>query len=81
MCPCKNGVENTQHFLITCPTYSTQRDVLFACVETILQKHGLPVTNFVELFLYGHPSLNESDNGNLLLATLEFIIKTKRFVK
>ena len=72
---------NTQHFLITCPTYSTQRDVLFARVETILQKQGLSVTNSVELFLYGHPSLNESDNGLVLFATLEFITKTKRFVK
>ena len=81
MCPCKNGVEDTQHFLITCPTYSTQRDVLFACVETILQKQGLSVTNSVELFLYGHPSLNKSDNGHVLFATLEFITKTKRFVK
>ena len=78
-CLCKKGVEDTHHFLIKCPFYTSHRDVLFAYVETILQKHDITVGNFVELLLYGHSSLNESENKKILIATLDFISKTKRF--
>ena len=54
---------------------------MFKLVETVLQKHELSVTNSVELLLYGHPLLNVSENGEILLATLNFIINTKRFEK
>ena len=50
-------------------------------VDTILQKHDITVSNFVELLLYGHPSLSEAENKIILSATLEFIAKTKRFTK
>ena len=55
------------------------RNVLFAYLEPILQNHDITVQNFVELLVYGHTSLNESVNKNILLATLDFITKTKRF--
>ena len=55
--------------------------MLLACVETVLQKYDLDVTNFVEVLLYGHPSLDESENRTIILATLEFIDNTKRFDK
>ena len=70
-CLCKKGVEDTHHFFITCPFYTSHRDVLFSCVETILQKHDITVTNLVQILLYGHPSLNDSNNKNILIATLE----------
>ena len=80
-CLCKTGVEDTHHFLIICPFYNRHRNALFAHVEPILQKHDLVITNFVKILLYGHPSLNVTENGTILLATLEFIDKTKRFEK
>ena len=80
-CLCKNGVEDTHHFLITCTFYTRHRNLLLACVETVLQKYDLDVTNFVEVLLYGHPSLDVSENRTILLATLEFIDNTKRFEK
>ena len=48
---------------------------------TLLQKYDLEVTNFVEVLLYGHPSLDVPVNRTILLATLEFIDNTKRFEK
>ena len=80
-CLCKKGIEDTHHFFITCPFYTSHRDVLFSCVETILQKHDITVTNLVQILLYGHPSLNDSENKNILIATLEYITKTKRFAR
>ena len=43
--------------------------------------HDITVESFVELLLYGHSSLNESENKKILIATLEYIYKTKRFAK
>ena len=71
--------QNESPILIKCPFYTSHRVVLFAYVETILRKHDITVENFVKLLLYGHSSLNESENKNILLATLDFINKTKRF--
>ena len=80
-CYCKNGVEDTRHFLLVCPFYATHREALFASVETILQKCNVTIPISVELLLYGHPSLPQSENKNVLLASLEFISKTNRFAK
>ena len=52
---------------------------MFTRVEALLQKHDLGFTNYVQILLYGYPLMNVSENGLILLATLEFIIKTKRF--
>ena len=51
-CLCKKGVEDTQHFLITCTFYTRHRNVLFACVETVLKKYDLNVTDFVEVLIW-----------------------------
>ena len=54
-------------------------------IETILHRNNhcifLGITNFAKLLLYGHSNLNEIENGNILLATLEYIAMTKRFAK
>ena len=80
-CLCKTGVEDTHHFLIACPFYTTHRKDLFTCIKTLLQKHNLSVIIPVELLLNGHPSLDVFENGVILLATLEFIIKTEQYEK
>ena len=80
-CLCKKGVEDTHHFLITCPFYTSHRDTLFACIEPILQNRSITVTNLVDILLYGHPSLNDSENKDILNSTLVYITNTKRFDK
>ena len=83
-CLCRNGVEDTRHFLISCSNFSTYRDKLFANIEIILHRNNLclmTVENVVELLIYGHPSLKDSDNANILLATIDYITETKRFAK
>lgn len=77
-CLCKNGIEDTHHFLITCTFYTRHRNILLARVETVLKKYDLK-TDSVEVLLYGHPSLDVSENKTIILATLEFIDNTKRF--
>lgn len=79
-CLCKQGVEDTRHFFLTCPFYDTPREVLENKVHEILQKNNLNYFgNYAELYLYGNSSLNPSNNQEILSATIEFIISTNRF--
>ena len=68
MCPKNDGIEDTEHFLLLCPSFDNQRQHLLACISVavrpffqlnILSKHDL-----VNLQFYGDedpPSdINES---------------------
>ena len=79
LCLCKNGVEDTSHYLLTCPFYARHREVLLSSVENVIRDKNLNRTlNSTELFLYGDPSLSTPDNQTIICATLDYIEKTNR---
>ena len=83
-CLCMLGVEDTGHFLFSCPFYATKRAVMISCVKEILVKNNLNYpTNFpvneLNLYLYGLPSITSADNSLILTATITFIKNTNRF--
>ena len=75
------GVEDTCHFLLFCPHYTTQRATLIGSVNEILLKNNLHpfANNQMQLLLYGHDSSNNADNRKIILGTLKYIKDTKRF--
>ena len=80
ICDCKQDIESTSHFLFSCPFYATQRATLITSINVILQTASLNLLeNQSKLCLYGDPSLNYSDNKNVILSTLKYIKETKRF--
>ena len=82
ICLCKQGVEDTHHFLILCPFYVTRRVNLIKNVNEILLKNNLPhFENQTQMLLYGNDSLNYADNKKILIATLKYIKDTRRFSK
>ena len=79
VCLCKNGVEDTSHYLLACPFYARHREVLLSSVENVIRDKNLNRTlNSTDLFLYGDPSLSTSDNQTIICATLDYIDKTNR---
>ena len=79
-CLCNLGIEDSNHFFMTCPFYTTHRQMLVTTVREILVKNNLDNSLInVNLYLYGHPSLNNSDNQNVLYETMNYIKKTNRF--
>ena len=78
-CLCKQGVEDTSHFLLSCPFYAKHRAVLVSTVGDILKKNNLALPGDVKLYLYGHSSINNSDNREILLSTIKYITETNRF--
>ena len=74
ICPCKQGIEDTSHFIFSCPLYAIQRATLTASVINILQKNNLNyLGNQSKLYLYGHPSINSTENRKIILATIKYI--------
>ena len=80
-CHCTQGVEDIGHFLFECPFYAAQRATLAGSVIQILLRNNLNhLGNQVRLYLYGHESLNDTDNKAILLSTIKYIKDTKRFL-
>ena len=81
ICECNQEIEGTSHFLFECPRYATERANLAFKVIVILQRNNLNhLGNQLELYLYGHRSLNPIDNRNILLSTIEYIKDTQWFL-
>ena len=80
ICHCNQGIEDTSHFLFSCPSYANQRAILTTSVNEILQNSNLnDLRNQSQVYLYGHRSINYSDNRKILLSTIRYIKNTRRF--
>ena len=84
LCSCGTGTESTEHFLLKCPLYTEPRKDLFLTTNSFIEPklqslHALDNTSLIEIILYGHKSLNPSQNKGLLSATIDYIRKTERF--
>ena len=80
LCLCTHGIEDTNHFLFSCPLYATHRVILMNSVNVIIQKYNLNhLSNQSSLFLYGHRSIDFADNRIIILSTIKYIKETQRF--
>ena len=80
-CPCNHGIEDTNHFLFLCSFYDIQRATLLNTVIEIIRKYSLNnLGNQSNLYLYGHRSINLDENRKILLATINYIKETQRFL-
>jgi len=80
ICSCGHGIENTNHFLFECPFYTTQRASLATSVIQILLNNNLNhLGNQSKIYLYGHFSMNNTDNKAVLLSTIKYLKDTERF--
>ena len=82
MCPTNDGIEDTEHFLLLCPSFDIQRRDLLAGASELLRPfvHINTLSNnvLVQYLLYGNKELPDDVNKNLLELTLNFIHKTGR---
>ena len=83
MCPTSDGVEDTEHFLLLCPSFDVQRqDLLAEIVELLrpfIQITDLSNDVLVKLLLYGDQDLSYDLNRKILELTLRYIHETGRF--
>ena len=83
MCPTSDGIEDTEHFLLLCPSFDLQRRDLLAGIVKLLrpfvQIANLSNDALTHLLLYGDQDLSNDLNKNILKLTLCFIHDTSRF--
>ena len=83
MCPTNDGIEDTEHFLLHCPSFNIQRRDLLAGVSVVLQPfvqiNTLSNNVLVQLLLYGDKNLSSDVNKHVLELTLNFIHQSGRF--
>ena len=79
LCLC-NEKETVEHYLLHCPCHDNHRDVLF---ETLIKHISLVILvnpkYTCDLLLYGDPRYKWDTNNEILKATIEFLISSKRF--
>ena len=78
LCSCSTRIENTIHYFLHCPNFSTERNTFFneiAIVDrSIIDQDEMKIT-----FLYGNPTYSVNDNKLILDASIKYILETKRF--
>ena len=83
MCPTNVGIEDTENFLMLCPSFDMQRQDLLARVTDLLRPFveitNLPSNLLIHLLLYGDQNLPNDLNKSIIELTLRFIHETGRF--
>ena len=82
MYPSNDGIEDTEHFLLLCPSFDLQRRDLLAGVLAILRPFGynnLSNKVLTQYLLYGNKDLPSDLSRKILKLTLAFIHNTGRF--
>ena len=69
MCPSNDGIEDTEHFLLLCPSFEESRRDLLADVSFLLQPFGytnLSNDALLQILLYGDKDFPDDLNKNIL---------------
>ena len=79
-CECLSAPEDTQHFLLKCTFFFVQRQKLLTSVNNLLiNTNLLHLIHDYKLYLYGHHTLTDHTNNNILSSTILYIKETGRF--
>ena len=83
LCPTNDGIEDTEHFLLLCPSFDVQRRDLLVEISQLLQPfvqiNNLLNSFLIKLLLYGDKDFLDSINKCILQLTIKFIHQTGRF--
>ena len=80
MCACRTETETTEHFLLRCQFYSTQRLELFEKCEKVEPNFlNLNAKNQVLILLYGSQTISENLNQEILKNVIFYLKATARF--
>ena len=83
ICRCTSEDESTEHYFLRCQNFLQPRQLLLQKIGSI---SGLDISTMTDpdvlsLLLYGNPKLSKEQNFLIIQASIEFIRKSKRFVK
>ena len=82
MCISNDGIEDTEHFLLLCPSLDIQRRDLLAGVLALVRPFALSNPSneiLTQLLMYANKDFPNEINRNITELTLRFIRETGRF--
>ena len=80
LCSCGNDVESTEYFLLHCSQFVNERRTLLSTFGNFnYSSLGNTSNVLTQTLLFGNTLLSPSDNSEILKATIDFILSTKRF--
>ena len=82
MCSINDGIEDAEHFMLRCNSFTEHRHDLLAGVNNVLEAYGYseaPDNNILKLLLHGNKNLPLEANSLILNATMNYILETERF--
>ena len=82
MCPVNHGIEDTEHFLLLCNSFTEHRLTLLAGVNEVLEAYKYSNTspmNMLQFLLNGRKHFPSKANKLILNLTITYISETKRF--
>ena len=81
--PTSDGIEDTEHFLLLCPSFDVQRQDLLAeiarLLQPVIQIADLSNDALTQLLLYDDHDLSNNLNSSILELNLRSIHETGRF--
>ena len=79
-CSCKQGPENTKHYMLLCSNHSNARDELFLNIGSILPNFAtMPNKKKLKILLYGDENFTREENKQILTFSQKYIVSTNRF--
>ena len=79
ICSCGTEDETTAHCLPHCPNYLYERKTLLHNIKSVLPNILEQSYYFINVFLFGDTSLDDSSNKIIQNAAINYVISTKRF--
>lgn len=80
LCSCMEGIEDSEHFLISCPLFRNERLRMFNNFEKITKTspNNFPSDELCAIFLRGCKIFSDDCNAKILQSLYEYLISTKR---
>ena len=80
-CSCRSvDIESVEHYLLHCPNHAACRSVLFENLRKSISLVTLISSKYTcNLLIYGDPTYDTHTNKMIILATIQFLISSKRF--
>ena len=80
ICSCGFDVESTSHYILHCPIYNDERHTLLSTIKNIdCRLVDVTETVLIKPLLFLNCSVDAETNTQILNATIEYILATKRF--
>ena len=80
LCSCSTANENTVHYFLHCPSFSTARNSFLSEIvivdRSIIDQDEIKI---IQTLFYGNPTYSVTDKKLILDARIKYILETKRF--